>query len=338
MLKNIESEIINTNKLNITVIGDYCLDKYYLIDKELDQKYDYHNLPIYCIKDRYCLSGGAGNVVKNLVNLNVNVSCIGIFGDDGDGYELKKILESIGANTDNIIISNQKKTNFCLKPYRTSKTKYNKLNEIISFNSVCTSELLQDEIINNINNVVNNSHGIVIVEQFEKEETGILSLKIKNKIGELAKTHSNKFFIADSKKYLNNYKNIYLKCNQNEYLNMNNNSDKNFLSVEMLKKNKALIITIGKDGAVIIKDNKKIIIDSLKVKPPIDSCGAGDSSTAGIIIGLCLGYSLNEAVLLGNIIASITIKQLRTTGNTSVIELLNVINNIHDDLNKYINY
>ena len=46
--------------------------------------------------------------------------------------------------------------------------------------------------------------------------------------------------------------------------------------------------------------------------------GAGDASTAGIVLGLTLGLSEEEAAMLGCCISSITIQQLGVTGTASV--------------------
>jgi sugar/nucleoside kinase (ribokinase family) len=53
------------------------------------------------------------------------------------------------------------------------------------------------------------------------------------------------------------------------------------------------------------------------VSGEIDPVGAGDSTLAGITLGLCAGGTLTEAALIGNLAASITIKQIGTTGTAS---------------------
>ena len=50
---------------------------------------------------------------------------------------------------------------------------------------------------------------------------------------------------------------------------------------------------------------------------PIDIVGAGDSTSAGIACAGAAGASLEEAAAFGNLVASITIQQLDTTGTAS---------------------
>jgi bifunctional ADP-heptose synthase (sugar kinase/adenylyltransferase) len=53
------------------------------------------------------------------------------------------------------------------------------------------------------------------------------------------------------------------------------------------------------------------------VSGPIDIVGAGDSTMAGIVTSLCAGAAPGEAALVGNLVASITIQQIGTTGTAS---------------------
>src|SRR5262245_4302905 len=53
------------------------------------------------------------------------------------------------------------------------------------------------------------------------------------------------------------------------------------------------------------------------VDEPIDAVGAGDSTSAGIACALAAGAPLVEAAAFGNLIASVTIQQLGTTGSAT---------------------
>jgi bifunctional ADP-heptose synthase (sugar kinase/adenylyltransferase) len=53
------------------------------------------------------------------------------------------------------------------------------------------------------------------------------------------------------------------------------------------------------------------------VEGEIDIVGAGDSVMASVVSALCSGADPTEAALLGNIVASITVQQIGTTGTAS---------------------
>jgi sugar/nucleoside kinase (ribokinase family) len=70
------------------------------------------------------------------------------------------------------------------------------------------------------------------------------------------------------------------------------------------------------EGAAVHK------VPAFPVEGPIDIVGAGDATTAGIVCALASGATLVEAAYLGNLVASITIRKLGTTGTASPEEVL----------------
>ncbi|MCZ7544701.1 MAG: PfkB family carbohydrate kinase [Anaerolineae bacterium] len=58
------------------------------------------------------------------------------------------------------------------------------------------------------------------------------------------------------------------------------------------------------------------------VEGPIDIVGAGDSAVAGLASALCAGATPVEAALVGNLAASVTVRQLGTTGTASRAQML----------------
>ena len=59
------------------------------------------------------------------------------------------------------------------------------------------------------------------------------------------------------------------------------------------------------------------LVVGMPVSGPIDIVGAGDAATSGLVTALLAGASELEAAELGNLVASITIQQLGTTGTAS---------------------
>ncbi len=71
------------------------------------------------------------------------------------------------------------------------------------------------------------------------------------------------------------------------------------------------------------------IVPGVKVTGPIDVTGAGDSFSVGSLLGRCAGLGWSEAALIGNLVASITITQLATTGVAKPNEVLARYGNWH---------
>ena len=74
-----------------------------------------------------------------------------------------------------------------------------------------------------------------------------------------------------------------------------------------------IYVTRGAEG-MLVSDPESMMVPGIRVEGPIDETGAGDSATAGAVLALAAGAELPEAALVGNLVASITIQQLATTG------------------------
>ncbi len=78
-----------------------------------------------------------------------------------------------------------------------------------------------------------------------------------------------------------------------------------------------VFVTLGAEGILTWSDGACWHIPAPPVTGPIDVVGAGDSVMAGIVAAMCAGASPDEAALVGNLVASITIQQIGTTGTAS---------------------
>ncbi len=90
---------------------------------------------------------------------------------------------------------------------------------------------------------------------------------------------------------------------------------------QLRTKNKAPVVMTRGKGGMLVSDPEWIAVPGVQVEGPIDPTGAGDSATAGAVLALCAGAELAEAALVGNLVASITIQQINTTGTASPDQL-----------------
>ena len=79
-----------------------------------------------------------------------------------------------------------------------------------------------------------------------------------------------------------------------------------------LVKNKIVITTYGKKGAVIGQNNVNIPIPSVEVKNIIDPTGAGDAWRAGFLAGIYRNFDLQTCGQLGSVTASYAIEHYGT--------------------------
>ena len=137
----------------------------------------------------------------------------------------------------------------------------------------------------------------------------------------LAATDPNKFILADSRERIGLFRECWLKPNQAECLRAVGEAKDVTAAAQALAKRagRAVFCTIGEQGILVADPAAGNVqcVDGFEVTGPIDSVGAGDSTSAAIACAVAAGASMTEAAAFGNLIASITIKQLGTTGSAS---------------------
>ena len=72
---------------------------------------------------------------------------------------------------------------------------------------------------------------------------------------------------------------------------------------------KSVILTLGKDGAVLLSDGSVEAFDSYEVQA-VDTTGAGDAFNGGLAWALAAGRDMAEAIRLGSKVAALSVTQV----------------------------
>lgn len=91
---------------------------------------------------------------------------------------------------------------------------------------------------------------------------------------------------------------------------------------------KAVIVTLGKKGALLVSKDFCKLIPSIKVKA-IDTTGAGDAFTGGLAFALVKGKGLKEAVYFANIVAALTVTKIGAQSSPTKNEIRNFIKRLN---------
>jgi bifunctional ADP-heptose synthase (sugar kinase/adenylyltransferase) len=196
---------------------------------------------------------------------------------------------------------------------------------------------IEDELINRLEAVIPNVNGVVIADQVQERNCGVVTDRVRGRLGELAQEYPQKVFFADSRLRIGEFRNVITKPNMFEAVNAirgNARTDavggiKEFTLEEAQDCGKKLNLLTRRDvymtaqeqGIYIFGENQ-IHVPAMRVEGEIDPVGAGDSCAAGIVSALCAGASPEEAAFLGNLVASITVKKIGETGTASPEEIL----------------
>ncbi len=325
--KDLKEIFKKAKKTSMLIIGDYFLDKILLIDRTKDKKSLETGLTAYQTVDKRISPGAAGTVTDNLAALGVgSIIALGYLGKDGEGFELIKGLEEKNVLTRYLLKTEKRMTPTYIKPMLLKENKEEEINRLDIRNWSPTPESIQQEINNKLIELAEKVEAIIALDQVEKENSGVITTRIRNTLSRLGKEKDDLIIYADSRYQINKYKNIIIKCNHYEAVNAVYPCFSGEPEIEHIKEagfsltektNKPVFITRGAKGQLVFNNDQVHRVPGIKAEKPIDICGAGDAASSGIVTALCGGAGLKEAALIGNITASITIEQLGTTGTAS---------------------
>lgn len=311
----------------IAVFGDYCLDKYLLIDSTRDELSRETGLTAYQVTDVRHSAGAAGTVVNNLRALGAQVMCAGLLGDDGEGLELERALTATGAQTMLMTRSSQYPTNVYIKPMRSQADgSYQELNRLDIRSVRPLSPALEEDLIKSLRASAEWAMGVIVVDQYETRNHSAVTDRIRAELALLASRYPEKPIYVDSRRFAAAFRGIIVKCNEKELVQaIDPQADPEDLDAILRcgralreRTGRAVVTTLGNRGAYVFESACETHIPAFRVEGPLDIVGAGDATTAGTMLGLTLGLRLSEATLLGSCISSITIQQIGTTGTASL--------------------
>ena len=327
-MKNIVQKLKFTSNKNIVVLGDFCLDKYIYSSPEEDDVSVESGMPAWQIYNKKTAAGVAGTITNNLCALGAHVTCVGIVGDDGEGYDLCKELKKIGVDTTYLILSEDIVTATYLKTMRKKGEAYEENLRFDFRNRQIVSNELLDRLLVNFKTAIKDADGVVISDQFYERNSGVVGDYLREKICEVV-NEINVPVLVDSRAFASKFKNMYIKCNNYELMKYcgaigsPENLDDVFLGGKNLKEQigSPIFITCNKDG-IFVFDEGITHVPTYPVSGPIDVTGAGDASNAGIIIALSSGLTPTEAAMAACAVSSITIEKIGETGTASMDEVI----------------
>lgn len=319
----------------ITVFGDFCLDKYLYIDAERDELSVETDLVAYQVTGQKLSAGGAGTVVNNLCALGAAVRCVGILGDDGDGFELQRCLSSVGADVRYMITTPKRVTCTYVKPMRCENGTETEMNRQDIRNFTKTPVDLEDTLLSKLESAADGSDAVIICDQFVEADFETVTSRVRDGIGRLSEIYGNVIFYADSRGFIDRFTGCVIKCNHKEIARIYSADEKdvdadaalNYAERLFRRNGKPVIVTLGENGSVVF-DGMPHKISAFHVEGPLDIVGAGDACNAGTVFGLSMGLDYAGALLVGNAASSIVIKQIGTTGTADLKTVTSVLGSI----------
>ena len=294
-------------KKKILVIGDVMLDRYWM--GQVNRISPEAPVPILDVNDAVDKPGGAANVAKNLSDFGMDVTLVGLTGNDEASEKLSQLLS---------------KTNIKYKPIIDPKVRTTMKLRVIDKNQQLMRIDHEDKNLSNlvlkslkdIESSMNLFDGIIISD-YDKGMIKPIIKKILSKANKLG----IQTFIDPKGKDFSFYKNAFLlKPNQKEFEDIVGicSTKKSLVDKgEKLRKKlslKYLLLTQGKKGMILFEKNK-VTSHVAHEQDVFDVTGAGDTVISILATYVISGKSIATAVKMSNIAAGLSIKKL---GSTSV--------------------
>ena len=327
----------------VGVLGDLFLDRYLDIDAARNEPSVETGLTAYQVTRVRAYPGAVGTVVNNLAALGVGrIVPIAFIGDDGEGYELQQALRRLPAvDQSHVFLLPDRRTPTYTKPMLHEGGTVRELNRLDIKNRVKTTADAEARIIQLLDAAWPKLDALIVLDQVSEVDCGVVTKRVRDHIAELGARDPDKFVLADSREQIGLFRNVCVKPNFDEatrgYETSNLFADAPmvwrkaainalpgyvFCNLLTLQTRRPVFCTRGGLGITVHAtegDTSAPICNqaqapAYRVSGPIDICGAGDSTSAGITSAMVSGLTHEQAAAFGNLVASITIQQLGVTG------------------------
>jgi D-glycero-beta-D-manno-heptose-7-phosphate kinase len=300
--------------LRILVVGDLTLDEF--MTGEVERISREAPVPIVRHELTRQVPGGGANAVYNFAKLGAMVKVAGLVGKDEQGRTLQEVFNTAGVKTMGILVESDRPT--VTKTRISAHSRQSVTQQIVRIDRKSDAPPalgLQWELAEYIRATVDTVDAIVCSDYGD----GVLTTPVV----EAALLHSRT--IVDAQKDLHRYHGATIFTpNLPEAELAVGYSIPDLPTLERagwdllaIAQAQYILITRGADGMSLFDRNGEVShIPAFNRTDVFDVTGAGDTVVAALTLGLAAGGSAWEATILGNLAASLVIRQFGTTTTT----------------------
>jgi rfaE bifunctional protein kinase chain/domain len=310
-------------KRRVLVLGDICLDRWCRYDPATSEPSRETGIPRIGVVRTEVSPGAAGTIANNLKALLAGqVSVLGVIGEDGFGVELERALAARGILSELAVRSSAVPT-FTYTKLINKDTEEEDQPRVDFIYTEPMPRDVEDRVIERLRRCWASFDVILVCDQAETPEGGVVTPAVRGVLGELAASDPGKVVWADSRVRGEHFRNVILKSNVEEAEAAGRRAfgSADFERLRRYTQSPLFVITDGPNGALFVNDAGLQRVPTKHVEHPVDICGAGDSFSAGTALALSITGSPEEAIRFGNMVASVTIMK-KGTGVASPAEVL----------------
>jgi bifunctional ADP-heptose synthase (sugar kinase/adenylyltransferase) len=173
---------------------------------------------------------------------------------------------------------------------------------------------------------------LVVLDQVSLPDRGVVTTAVRERLAQLGAATPGRWVLADSRARIGLFRGVCLKPNARECLACTSSGRAEHVpggeDVEAAARalagrtGRPVFCTRAERGILVAEPSGRLVeVPAFPVSGPIDPVGAGDSTSAAIVCALAAGEPLETAAAFGNLVASITVQKLGTTGTATPAEV-----------------
>jgi rfaE bifunctional protein kinase chain/domain len=303
--------------VRVLVVGDLTLDEFLTGEVERLSR----EAPVLILRHEHTrrIPGGGANAVYNLAKLGATVTVAGFVGKDEQGYALREIFAASGINTQGMLVDPNRPT--VTKTRISGHARQSVTQQIVRVDRK-SDELpdldLQLQLAAFIRDCLPHVDAVVCSDYGD----GVLTTPVI----EAALEHSRT--VVDAQKDLHRYQGATVftpnlpEAEAAVGYGIGNLQTLTQAGTDLLQLTQAecILITRGDEGMSGFQPTEPILpvfdIPAFNRTDVFDVTGAGDTVVAALTLGLCTGSSFQQAAILGNVAASLVVRQFGTATTT----------------------
>jgi bifunctional ADP-heptose synthase (sugar kinase/adenylyltransferase) len=359
-LARLRTLLAKSRDLQIALVGDLYLDRYLDIEPGVCEMSIETRLEAYQVSRVRNSPGVVGTVINNLAALGVGLGGgrvssgklvpVTVIGDDGHGDDLLRLLAKLPVDPRHVLRDPLRLTPTYTKPMKpvdAAGSAYRELNRLDVRSRGPLRDDTRRELCERVRQIFDECDGVIVCDQVVETGWGVISPEVRAFLRSMASEQPDKLLFVDSRAHMGEFDFGTLKPNRAECLSsigvdpaVKDDGDallRKAVAAMVERTGRAVFCTLSERGILVATPNNaapneaaaSTIVPAPPVRGEIDIVGAGDSATAGIVASLLCGATEIEAAAVGNLVASITIEQLGTTGTATPEQVIQRWKQIH---------
>ena len=302
----INSNIFQSNRPNILVVGDLMLDHY--LWGTCDRISPEAPVQIVDIQKESTLLGGAGNVVHNLKSLGAHVGIISVVGCDDTSCELKDMLKSL--NVDMFLVEEKsrktsKKSRIIASHSQVIRYDNESKNDISKESQRQLLELFKREL---------DKYEVVLFSDYGK---GVLTVDVTKALLSYAKMKNKKVLVDPKGEDYSKYSGAFLLTPNKKEAQLatgikikdESSLQKALEELKMVANLDISLITLSEEGIAILHENI-VTKKPTAAREVYDVTGAGDTVLASLGYSLALKFDIYSSLEFANLAAGVVVGKI----------------------------